>query len=102
MCLLGRGFHTLIKNALFFVLLSNRCEISKFSHQLGRRTCASEDIGPRKEVDCEIPHQLGRKTKHSLYGCGNLSLRTRFENLEEKLEKKNLKRTYLLAVGLGF
>ena len=26
------------------------------------------------EVDCEISHLLERGTKHSLYGCGNLSL----------------------------
>ena len=25
-------------------------------------------------VDCKIPHRLERGTKHSLQGCGNLSL----------------------------
>ena len=29
------------------------------------------DTGPRRQVDCEIPHRLERRTKHS---CGNLSL----------------------------
>ena len=27
-----------------------------------------------KGVDCKIPHWLGRRTKHPLQGCGNLSL----------------------------
>ena len=30
------------------------------------RRCASEDAGPRRGVDCEIPHQLEREMKHSL------------------------------------
>ena len=39
-------------------------------HQLEKGTSASEDAGPllarpSKEVDCEIPHQLERRTKHS-------------------------------------
>ena len=28
--------------------------------------CASEDAEPRRGVDCEIPHRLERRTKHSL------------------------------------
>ena len=28
--------------------------------------CASEEARPRRGVDCEIPHRLGRRTKHSL------------------------------------
>ena len=28
--------------------------------------CASEDVGPSKGVDCEIPHRLERGTKHSI------------------------------------
>ena len=27
---------------------------------------ASEDVGPRRELDCEIPHQLEKRTKHYL------------------------------------
>ena len=38
--------------------------------ELDTGRCASEDA----EVDCEIPHRLERGTKHSLQGCGNLSL----------------------------
>ena len=34
--------------------------------------CASENVGPPRGVDCEIPHQLERR--NSLQGCGNLSL----------------------------
>ena len=36
--------------------------------------CSSEDVGPQRGMDCEIPHRVERRTKHSLYGCGNLSL----------------------------
>ena len=42
-------------------------------HLLEKGTSVSEDAGPRRGVDCEIPHWLERKTKHSLQGCGNLS-----------------------------
>ena len=28
--------------------------------------CASEDVGPPKGVDCEIPHRLEKGTKHFL------------------------------------
>ena len=42
-----------------------------FPHRLEKGTSASEDAtffirGLRKGVDCVIPHQLGRRTKHSL------------------------------------
>ena len=40
------------------------CEIS---YWLERETSASEDVGPRKEVDCEISYRLERETKHCLY-----------------------------------
>ena len=30
------------------------------------------------ETCCEIPHRLERGTKHSLQGCGNLSLANAF------------------------
>ena len=42
--------------------------------ELDIKRCASEDVGPPREVDCEIPHRLEKRTKHSLKGCGNLSL----------------------------
>ena len=32
----------------------------------GMERCASEDDGPSRGVDCEIPHRLGRETKYSL------------------------------------
>ena len=35
-------------------------------HRLEKGTSASENVGPQKGVDCEISHQLGRRTKHSL------------------------------------
>ena len=27
---------------------------------------ANEDAGPRRGVDCDVPHWLGRRTKHPL------------------------------------
>ena len=27
---------------------------------------ASEDAGPRRRVDCDVPHWLGRRTNHHL------------------------------------
>ena len=42
------------------------------------RQYARKDVGLRREVDCEIPHQLERRTKHSLQGYGNLSLADTF------------------------
>ena len=47
---------------------------------------------------CEISHWLGRRTKHSLEGCGNVSLA--FKNLEEKSEKENPKRRISAINGL--
>ena len=46
--------------------------------ELGIERCASEDVGSPRGVDCEIPRRLERRTKHSLYGCGNLSLTNPF------------------------
>ena len=31
-------------------------------------------------MDCDIPHWLGRRTKHPLQGCGNISLADAFES----------------------
>ena len=28
--------------------------------------CASKDVGPSREVDCEIPHRFERGTKYSV------------------------------------
>ena len=35
-------------------------------HRLEKGTNVSEDIGLKRRVDCEIPHRLGKKMKHSL------------------------------------
>ena len=35
-------------------------------------------VGPHGEVECEISHRLEKRTKHSLQGCGNLSLAEAF------------------------
>ena len=53
-----------------------------------------------KRVDCEISHRLGRRTKHSLQGCGNLSLIDAFY-LEAKPERESPKRTVSASGGLG-
>ena len=34
--------------------------------ELDTRRCASEDVGPPRGVDCEIPHLLGRGMQHFL------------------------------------
>ena len=36
------------------------------AHRLEKEMSASEDVGTRKEVDCEIPHRLRRRMKFSL------------------------------------
>ena len=33
---------------------------------IGEEMSASEDVGPRRGVNCEIPHRLRRRTKYSL------------------------------------
>ena len=33
--------------------------------ELDTERCASEDTGPPREVNCEIPRRLERETKHS-------------------------------------
>ena len=40
-------------------------------HRLEKGMSASEDTGPE---NCEIPHRLRWRTKHSFLGCGNLYL----------------------------
>ena len=35
-------------------------------HRLEKGMSVSEDDGPQRGVDCEIPRWLGRRTKHSL------------------------------------
>ena len=50
--------------------------------------CATEDIGPWREVDCELPHRLERGTKH---WCGNLSLALMWELLHNRSILKTLR-----------
>ena len=38
----------------------------RVSHRLENGTSVNEDVGPRRGVDCEIPHLVGERTKHSL------------------------------------
>ena len=40
--------------------------IGRVPHRLEKGTSANENIGPRRGMDCEISHWLGRRTKHSL------------------------------------
>ena len=47
----------------------------------------------------EIPYEWEKKIKHSLQGYENLSLTDHFKNLEEKPERENSKKQYLLAVA---
>ena len=49
-------------------MVSEQCVSEKAEPRRGvdTRWCASKDVGPRKGVDCEIPHQLERRTKNSL------------------------------------
>ena len=49
-------------------------ELLQIVLELDTGQCAREEAGSPREVDCEIPHRLRRGTKHSLQGCGNLSL----------------------------
>ena len=39
--------------------------IGEVPHRLEKGTSANKDVGPQRVVDCEIPYQLGRRTKHS-------------------------------------
>ena len=34
--------------------------------EIDTEQCASKDVGPPREVDCEIPYRLERGAKHSL------------------------------------
>ena len=35
-------------------------------HRLEEGKSASENAGPQREVDCDVPHWLGRRTNHHL------------------------------------
>ena len=53
-------------------------DLGAVPHRLEEGKSASEDVGPRKRVDCDVPHWLGRRTNHHLYGGGNLPLADTF------------------------
>ena len=55
--------------------------------------CASEDTGPPREVDCEIPHRLRRGTKHFLQGRENFSLVDMFKTVRLTAIRNGQKRT---------
>ena len=56
------------------ISVSGGLKTLQMESELGTERCASEDVGPPRGVDYEIPHRLERGTKHFLQGCGNLSL----------------------------
>ena len=51
-------------------------------------------------MDCEILHQLEKETKHSLPGCGNLSLAdTVSKNLRRNLKTENTRKRISTSGG---
>ena len=63
-------------------------------HRLEKETSVSEDAEPRREVDCKIPHRLGRRTSIL---CKSVGTSLNQESLEGKIKKGQ----YLLAVDLS-
>ena len=51
-----------------------RVDLGAVPHRLKEGKSTSEDAMPRRGVDCDVPHWLGRRTNHPLQGCGNLPL----------------------------
>ena len=41
-------------------------DLGAVPHRLEEGKSASEDARPRRGVDCDVPHWLGRRTKHPL------------------------------------
>ena len=41
-------------------------DLGAVPHRLEERKSASEDAGPRRRVDCDVPHWLERRTDHHL------------------------------------
>ena len=48
------------------IFASGRVGLLQMVSELDTGRCASKDAGPQREVDCEIPHRLERRTEHSL------------------------------------
>ena len=66
----------------------------------GKETSTSKDIRPRRGMDCEIPHRLGRRTKHFLKRAWKPLISKRFKTFWGSLEGKAQRGQYWLAVGL--
>ena len=64
-------------------------DLGAVPHQLEEGNSASEDTGPRRGVDCDVPHWLGRRTNHH------------FKVLRESLKGKIQREQYVVAVDLG-
>ena len=57
----------MIRNGLkSTIFASGELELLQMVSELDTGRCASGDAGPPRGVDCEIPHWLKRRTKHSL------------------------------------
>ena len=63
--------------------------------------CASEDAGPLKGVDCEIPHRLERGTKHSITVWKPLPSKRVLKTLRGSRKGKSPKRIISASGGLG-
>ena len=48
------------------IFASGGLELLQMVSELDTKQCANEDAGSLREVNCEIPHRLERRTKHSL------------------------------------
>ena len=59
---------------------------------------ASQDSGPQREVDCEIPHRLGGRTKHSYKGVETYPSKRVLKTMKGSPKGKVQRGQYLLAV----
>ena len=41
-------------------------DLGAIPHRLEEGKSVNKDAGPRREVDCDVPHWLGRRTNHHL------------------------------------
>ena len=56
----------MICNESWTISISDGFELLQMVSEPDIGQCVSEDAGPPRRVDCEIPHWLERGTKHSL------------------------------------
>ena len=93
---------TAIRNgSKWMIFVSGGLGLVQMVSELDNGWCANEDAGPSRGVDCEIPHQLERRTKHSLYGCGNFFLLTCFKTVRLMMIRNEPKRTISASGELG-